>query len=360
MERACGGLQENNTYDSRHGDATVDEGPALIGCIFRQQVAENEGKSQIFSPRIYVRSESASHRSLQYAPSLDPRCGPGTSPREATSQHSSVADSQVDPSLPQLKVHNLSTQEQASYQCVPSPSVWRDNVVFNDNDGNLGFEMDLKHVSNSAQGLRIETVDSLQNQFWESPYTTPQPHPVNVSPNVGWDIPLHQPISWMLCLAFEEVLPHPSRGLLSRMLRLTNVRSTTVENSQEPLLHLRPSTDYLLTCFVRPYPPNGPLPDALQLRLGTTDHEIPVDMEQGGPKDSRVWSATGCWRSPEIAETDSCKPARMRGRVIMTSFDCSGSKGTLRGESQWDFQVNFNRQELFSYELYITEYALMR
>ena len=56
----------------------------------------------------------------------------------------------------------------------------------------------------------------------------------------------------MLILRVEEVLPRPGAGLLHRMLRLAPVDLVTAPITSDPVLVLRPSTQYQIG--VRIYP----------------------------------------------------------------------------------------------------------
>eukprot|EP00884_Botryococcus_braunii_P004147 jgi/Botrbrau1/13733/Bobra.0356s0011.2 len=332
--------QEHYGFQKQHGDGIVNEGPTLIGSIFRQQVAEYDGKSQLFSPRIYVRSEPETHKSMRHDLSYDP--GPPSSlrmyPSETPISQPSLGlaneppDDQSNFSLPRFELQRLDTETQLSCQSLASPTEWRDNLAFCDADGDLGVEMEAQAGS--------------QN-LWSCLSTMRRPHAHSDPLGAEAEAPLHRTVSWIVCVTFEEILPHPSRGLLSRMLRLTDVRSTPFEDSPEPLLHLRPSTDYLLTCSVRPCLPNVPLPEALRLWVGITGHETAVDMERGRTDDAKVWLGSGCWRSPEmplLADTNNMRQARLRGRLTITSLlDCGASKHTLQGGTQWNFQAHFSR-----------------
>jgi len=52
-----------------------------------------------------------------------------------------------------------------------------------------------------------------------------------------------KPMTYMLSIIVEEVLPRPDSGLLKRMLRMSEIPVGMVEGSGEPILYLRTGSE---------------------------------------------------------------------------------------------------------------------
>ena len=102
---------------------------------------------------------------------------------------------------------------------------------------------------------------------------------------------------FMLSVVIEEVLPRPESGLLKRMLRMTDVPVGVLEGTNDPIIHLRASSECHFSVGL------APIQDALS------------DLKVTGPVEIRVRPVDGDWTALEV----NCEQAD-DGECIATAF----------------------------------------
>lgn len=297
---------------------------------------EHKVSAQASPPIIYVMAETAKKRNTRKHSSVD----------RTTSQSIDVEHDPIRP-VRSPSHHQLSRMATEAQQNIPRLGVegtaWRDNNVYSDSEEDAQCDpTEPPQLYDDSRNMAHQS-----SIPWTSRRRGPGQHQVPAQSIMHAELPNNHE-GHLLCLAFETILPHPTKGLLSRMLRLSPVRCSTSGCPPQPQLQLCASTDYLLTCTLRPSLPDAPVSHALQLHIWTADKkENPVQLEKREPSDEGSWIACGTWRSPDMpssAGNTNKTCITFNGKATITTLPTSQSAPPVAvGEASFTFDALLTR-----------------
>jgi hypothetical protein len=275
-------------------------GPALIGNLFRQH-ADNGIDVQPSSPRILIQpiedpqsddmdSDVESDPTYQQNPLAVSITGTDEIPSQRQSSltlHPALRRRPHQPSSLGMQSETLSRGTSLS-----TPS-WRDNDIYQDPEATD----EMSHIPHGGMvdpSLYDELPISTRSSFTglQDTSTTSNSHEAGLSLGATSSSPIP------VCVTFEEVLPHPSRGLLSRMLRLADVPVWELPGAQGPVLVLHTGQDYLITCILSHTPEDRSPPNSISLTVPGLKPQ--VLLLEGRDKDLEGFvRRTARWHAPE-------------------------------------------------------------
>ncbi|KAL3132660.1 hypothetical protein ABBQ32_009179 [Trebouxia sp. C0010 RCD-2024] len=105
-------------------------------------------------------------------------------------------------------------------------------------------------------------------------------------------------VRMVVCISLEEILPRPTAGLLSRMLRLADVPLVASPTPGEPVYLLHPGGEYHIRVSLF-HPPTGqrvPVGAAAWVRVAVGDGQaVSMDVEQDEEMEGAGWSGRATW-----------------------------------------------------------------
>jgi hypothetical protein len=170
---------------------------------------------------------------------------------------------------------------------------WRDNDTYQDPEATD----EMSHIPNGGM-VDPSLYDELPISTCSSCTGLQDTSTTSNSPEAGMSLgaTLSPPIP--VCVTFEEVLPHPSRGLLSRMLRLADVPIWELPEAQGPVLVFHTGQDYLVTCILSHTPEDRRRPKSISLTVPGLKPQV-LGLEEGDADPEGFVTCTAGWHAPE-------------------------------------------------------------